>query len=228
MHDIIVNNIQPILWIITLLEIIFIALFAKKHIETQKPIVACMLLISIGLFVDAFLIAVGGVVGAIPEWIARIRFICHGGLIPLMFPICGYGLKISQKAMKILWIFTAAVMVIGIFNAFFLEFNVVNIGASVRQATSSMTPVWTKKVSTALSIVPVIPLILSGAVVFARFRIPYLFLAGVFMFAFAAICPATGNMDIMFVVSMFGELFMAMFYYLYVVADEKKALQEAA
>ena len=41
------------------------------------------------------------------------------------------------------------------------------------------------------------------------------------MFVFAALGPATGNMDLLFVISMFGELFMILFYYLYVIKDEK-------
>ena len=41
------------------------------------------------------------------------------------------------------------------------------------------------------------------------------------MFVFAALGPATGNMDLLFVISMFGELFMILFYYLYVIKNEK-------
>ena len=46
-------------------------------------------------------------------------------------------------------------------------------------------------------------------------------ITGLLMFVFAALGPATGNMDLLFVISMFGELFMVLFYYLYVIKDEK-------
>ncbi len=35
------------------------------------------------------------------------------------------------------------------------------------------------------------------------------------MFAFAALGPATGNADLIFLISMFGELFMLFFFWLY-------------
>jgi hypothetical protein len=222
MHDIIVNNIQFILWTVTVLEVVFVVLFSRKYIETKKPIVACMLGICIGLVTDAFLIALGGVVGEIPVWIARIRFICHGALIPLIFPICGYGLKVSQTAIKILWGATLVMIALGILHAFFLPLVPVSVGDSLRHTSSGMAPMWAKAVSSALSFGTVIPLIFSGAVVFARFKTPQLFLSGIWMFVFAAICPATGNMDILFVVSMFGELLMVSFFYWYLVADDRK------
>jgi len=46
------------------------------------------------------------------------------------------------------------------------------------------------------------------------------FLAGFLMFAFSALGPATGNFDLIFYISMFGEICMALFFLLY--AKRKK------
>lgn len=35
------------------------------------------------------------------------------------------------------------------------------------------------------------------------------------MFAFSALGPATGNMDLIFYISMFGEVLMVLFFFLY-------------
>ena len=35
------------------------------------------------------------------------------------------------------------------------------------------------------------------------------------MFAFSALGPATGNFDLIFLIGMFGELFMVLFFLLY-------------
>ena len=52
--------------------------------------------------------------GGIPAALSQLRFIAHGVLIPLLFPVCGYALGLGKKAMKALWIVTAAVMALGL------------------------------------------------------------------------------------------------------------------
>ena len=46
-------------------------------------------------------------------------------------------------------------------------------------------------------------------------KTPYLFLSGFLMFAFSALGPATGNFDLIFLISMLGEICMTLFFYLY-------------
>lgn len=221
MHDFLVSNIQPVLWVITGLEILFIVLFAGLYKRTKKTVVLCMLLTTVGLVADASLIALGGVVGEIPLFLARLRFIFHGALVPLIFPICGYGLKLGKRAMSALWVFTALVMVLGIAHAFGVDLVTASVGANIRHTSSAMTPEWAEAISRLLSFGTVIPLIISGVVVWIRFKNQNLFFSGLLMFVFAALGPATGNMDLLFVISMFGELFMVLFYYLYVIKNEK-------
>ena len=59
-----------------------------------------------------------------------------------------------------------------------------------------------------------------GVIVWARQKTPTLFLSGFLMFAFSALGPATGNFDLIFYISMFGEICMALFFLLY--AKRKK------
>ena len=59
-----------------------------------------------------------------------------------------------------------------------------------------------------------------GIVVWAKQKTPRLFLAGFLMFAFSALGPATGNFDLIFYISMYGEVLMVLFFYLYA---QKKA-----
>jgi hypothetical protein len=42
------------------------------------------------------------------------------------------------------------------------------------------------------------------------------------MFAFSALGPATGNTDLIFFISMFGEILMVLFLYLYARAKAKR------
>ena len=71
------------------------------------------------------------------------------------------------------------------------------------------------EISRILSFGPVIPMMIAGIVVWVKQKTPHLFLSGFFMFAFSALGPATGNSDLIFFISMFGELLMVLFLYLY-------------
>jgi hypothetical protein len=61
----------------------------------------------------------------------------------------------------------------------------------------------------------IIPVILAGIAVWIKQKTPLLLLAGVLMFAFAALGPATGNLDLNFLITMFGEVFLVGFFLLY-------------
>lgn len=219
MHDFLVSNVQTILWILSVIELGFVLVFFYEFSKRKMPVAACMMLLTAGLFVDAFLLALGGTIGELPKFISMLRFICHGALLPLVFPICGYGLKLNKTAMKVLWIFTAIVMVAGLAQALSTDLVVATVGDNIRHISSVATPAWAKTISRLLSFGTIIPLIISGVIVWIKSKTPCLFLAGGLMFVFAALGPATGNMDLIFLISMFGEIAMVIFYYLYLVSD---------
>ena len=85
----------------------------------------------------------------------------------------------------------------------------------VRYVSGEATPGWANLISMVLSFGTVIPMMIIGVIVWLRQKTPYLFLSGFIMFVFSALGPATGNADLIFFISMFGELFMVLFLYLY-------------
>lgn len=179
----------------------------------------CMLLIDIGLFIDALFIVLGAVVpGGLPEAVSRIRFISHGVLIPLMFPICGYGLKLKGKAIKAVWVFTAIICILGFAEGLATHLEVREIGDIIRHASADTTPAWAEAISSILSFGTVIPLMIVGIIAWIKQKTPHLFLSGFLMFAFSALGPATGNADLIFFISMIGEVLMIAFFYFYALA----------
>ena len=64
------------------------------------------------------------------------------------------------------------------------------------------------------------PLILAGLWIWIKRKRPSLFLAGFLMFAFSALGPATGNTDLIFLIGMFGEVFMVFFFLLFGARDK--------
>ena len=84
------------------------------------------------------------------------------------------------------------------------------------------TPGWATGISMALSFGTVIPLMIFGIIAWKKKKTPCLFLSGFFMFAFSAIGPATGNSDLIFYISMFGELLMVLFFFIFAKQTIKK------
>lgn len=215
-------HLTTLIGIITTLELLLTATLLKRYIRTKRPMTLCVLLICIGLFIDAFLIAIGAPYGGLPESISRIRFIAHGTLIPLLIPICGYGLKAKPRTMKIIWIITGVIIALGLAHAFALKLEVVQYQDVLRHSMAASSPLWAKIVSAVLSFATVIPMIVCGIIAWKKQKNPFLFLSAFLMFFFAGLGPAIGQKDIIFFVSMFGELFLIAFALLYIIKDEKK------
>ena len=85
----------------------------------------------------------------------------------------------------------------------------------IRCKSSEASPAWAEGINSLLSYGTVIPLIIFGIIVLVKQKTPFIFLSGLLMFVFAALGPATGNFDLIFYISMFGELCMVLFFWLY-------------
>ena len=121
-----------------------------------------------------------------------------------------------------MWVFTAVLIVLGIAEGFSVKLAPQHVANVVRYTSGDGTPAWAEAVSGLLSYGTVVPLIIAGVIVWIKQKTPALFLAGFLMFLFSALGPATGNFDLIFFISMFGEVFMALFFLIYA---RKKANQ---
>ena len=221
MKEFLLANCQTMVWVVAAVEFAMLFVLAAEYKKQKKPMVLCMLLIDLGLFIDAFFIALGAPTGGLPVILSKLRFIAHGVLIPLIFPICGYGLRLGKKAMKILWIFTAVVMAAGLAEGCATQLELKTIGDVVRHVSAASTPGWASGFSMAISYGTVIPLIIVGIVVWIKQKTPHLFLSGFLMFAFSALGPATGNFDHIFFITMIGEVLMVLFFWFYAKKQRK-------
>ena len=216
MREFIISNCSAMIWGIVAIEAVFSLLLGIKYLKDRRLLTLCMLLIDIGLLLDALFIVLGAVVpGGLPQAISRLRFISHGVLIPLIFPICGYGLKLGKKLMNAVWVLTAIVCVLGFAEGVAVDLELRQVGELLRHASADTTPAWADAVGSILSFGTVIPLMIVGIVAWIKQKTPHLFLSGFLMFAFSALGPATGNADLIFFISMIGEVLMVLFFYLY-------------
>lgn len=213
MRDFLLTICPYAIWSIAAAELLIAIMLLRLK---KRPIVICSVLVTFGLILDAVIIGLGAFLPeSVLAAISPVRFVAHGILIPLLFPICGYALKLKKPVMVGVWVFTVLLMIAGATEGIATVLEPKKIAGVVRYASSENTPGWADIISRILSFGTVIPMMIAGIVVWVKQKTPHLFLSGFFMFAFSALGPATGNSDLIFFISMFGELLMVLFLYLY-------------
>ena len=223
MRAFLINICPTAIWCIVAGEVLLAALLFAHAARKRSKIALLSGILTLGLVIDAAIIGLGSVLK--PDTLAAIspvRFIAHGLLIPLLFPICGYALNLKKTVMTVVWICTALVMAAGVAQAVKTVLVPETIANVTRFKAGEGTPRWAEAVSRVLSFGTVIPMMIVGIVAWIREKTPHLFLSGLLMFAFSALGPATGNADLIFFISMFGEILMVLFLYLYARAKTKR------
>ncbi len=216
MRDLLLNICPTAIWTIIICESIIAVLLLRQWKKNKQTLALLTFFVSAGLILDAVIIGLGSVIQQeVLRTISPARFIAHGVLIPFLFPICGYALDLKKPVMRAIWILTALLMAAGAAQAFSTVLEPREIAGVVRYTAREDTPEWADMISKLLSFGTVIPMMIVGVIIWRRQKTPSLFLSGFLMFVFSALGPATGNIDLIFFISMFGELFMVLFLYLY-------------
>ena len=223
MRDILIKICPFAIWGIVVGEIVVAALLFGLSAKKRSKIARWSGILTLGLILDAAIIGLGSFLT--PEalqTVSPVRFIAHGLLIPLLFPIMGYSLNFKKFLMFVVWSFTLVLMVLGVLQAVKTPLVTETIANVTRMKADEGAPKWAETVSRILSFGTVIPMMIVGVIVWIKEKTPHLFLSGFLMFAFSALGPATGNTDLIFFISMFGEILMVLFLYLYARAKAKR------
>ena len=214
MRNFLLSYAPVLMWVLTILEFTIGILCMKKRKGTLSRICAY---VCFGLCIDALIQASGVLIGegTILKSISQIRYILSGILIPLLIPIPFYAMGLKNKVAKtVLWVVTGFVILTGIYMGVMTKTEPAYIAGVLRYASSDLTPALASRINRIQSIGGVIPLILVGIAHLIKNRSPFILLSGLFMFVFSALAPITHNMDLNFIITMFGELFMISFFYL--------------
>lgn len=217
MRSVLLSSLPIMLWVFAAVHAVFLVILIKRYKATKEILFLLSALVTVGLLYDAFILSLGTVLkeGAALKAVSQLRFVSHGALIPLLFPICAYALNLKSGLKKAVWVFTAVLIVLGIAEGFSNVLEAKEVANVWRYAAGDMTPAWASAVSGILSYGTVVPLILAGIWVWIKQKTPALFLSGFLMFAFSALGPATGNFDLIFFISMAGEVLMVLFFMVY-------------
>ena len=212
----------PMLWVISAVELFFTVLLFSRYIKTKNLIFLLSGMICVGLTYDALVLAFGSFLteGTALLALSRMRYVFHGGLIPLIFAICAYALNFKKVWKIVAWVFTGVLIVLGIADGCIREIGVQTVAGVCRYASVS-APAWAEIVNSLLTFGTVIPMMIAGVVVWIKQKTPHLFLSAFLMFLFSGLGAAC--LELMFYISMYGELLMALFLYFYALRKSKTA-----
>lgn len=212
----------PMLWVISAVELFFTVLLFSRYIKTKNLIFLLSGMICVGLTYDALVLAFGSFLteGTALLALSRMRYVFHGGLIPLIFAICAYALNFKKVWKIAAWVFTGVLIVLGIADGCIREIGVQTVAGVCRYASVS-APAWAEIVNSLLTFGTVIPMMIAGVVVWIKQKTPHLFLSAFLMFLFSGLGAAC--LELMFYISMYGELLMALFLYFYALRKSKTA-----
>ncbi len=216
MRDFLIGNGPLVVGVLLLIEGAVLVGLLRKYKQGKAPMVLCMALVTAGLLFDGAVILLGR---WLPEGLLRVlsmgRYLFHGLCMPLLLMITVYAMGGKGKIVKAFWILAAALMAVGAAAGLLTKLNVVDFAGFVRCTGSDATPKWADRYLSVLSVAMVIPLLLGGIWLMVKKKGPCLFLSGLFMFAFSALGPATGNIDLIFLIGMIGEALMVLFFLLH-------------
>ena len=218
MLDLLSPSCPAMLWVITIAELVFTALLFARYAKSKNLIHLLSGLICVGLTYDALILALGSFMteGALLLGLSRMRYVLHGGLIPLIFAICAYALDFKGFWRIGAWVLTGILIALGIADGCIRTIGVESVAGICRYASVS-APAWADIVNSLLTFGTVIPMMIVGIVVWVKQKTPFLFLSAFLMFLFSGLGAAC--LELMFYISMYGELLMALFLMLY--ADKK-------
>ncbi len=216
MRDFLIGNGPMVVGVLLFIEGLVLICLLREYKRTNAPMVLCMALVTAGLLFDGAVILLGR---WLPEGLLRVlsmgRYLFHGLCMPLLLMITVYALGAKGKVVKVFWAVAAVLMVLGAAAGLLTKLNVVDFAGFVRCTGSDATPKWADSYLSTLSVAMVVPLLLGGIWLMIKKKGPFLFLSGLFMFAFSALGPATGNIDLLFLIGMIGEALMVLFFLLH-------------
>ncbi len=203
----------PTVWIVTIIELLLVIYLVLRYVKTKSLFVLITLLVTAGLFFDAFIISLGTFMSAsnLP-FTSRLRFVLHGVLVPTLFILAERAKPLKSPWNIVVYVITGICIVLGLVTAFLTKLEIANVGNVSRMIVDKVnTQKWVQKLPNMINIITVIPLIVVGIICWIKEKNMNLFLSGFFMLFFSAIGPIFKLFDYLFLLSMFGEVLMILF-----------------
>lgn len=183
----------------------------------NKDIILIFFLIEIfGLIYDGAIILLGFLMsGGVLLFFNRLRFILHGILVPLLILFSAYALKSTGRAFSAQLIILIILSIIGMIAGIIAKLKLVEDAVLKRYTFNEDKTSLIMIIFNVMNIGSVLYMIVVGVLLLIRSKEYYFFLAGIFMLIFSAIGPAIGKIELNYLLSMYGEVLMVVFLYLF-------------
>lgn len=216
MRDFLLTVIPIFLWVMMVFHLIFFVLLRRRFMDTRNMMLLLTAVISFGLWLNALVLAFGTFMDVRTlSGLNRFSLICRNALIPLLLPICVYVLRAKSALRRIVSFVTILLMVLGIAAGISTVLEPIQIAGAVHYRAAETTPQWTVVVGNILSYVPAALLFLTGIAALIWQKNATILAAGGLMLLFSVLGPVTGNADLSFFLTMFGEIVMILLLYAY-------------
>lgn len=203
-----------------IIGIIIYSIISKLTISyylNNKDIILIFFLIEIfGLIYDGAIILLGFLMsGGILLFFNRLRFILHGILVPLLILFSAYALKSTGRVFYVQLIILIILSIIGMIAGIIAKLKIVEDAVLKRYTFNEDKTSLIMIIFNVMNIGSVLYMIVVGVLLLIRSKEYYFFLAGIFMLIFSAIGPAIGKIELNYLLSMYGEVLMVVFLYLF-------------
>ena len=145
----------------------------------------------------------------------KLRFIFHGLIVPILILFSAYALHLEECFFYCNIITNIIISIYGIIIGYICKLEIVENHVLKRCTFSSNEHKFVIISFILMNIGCVIYMIIAGIILLVKQREYYFFLSGLFRLIFSAIGPILGKSDLDYLISMYGEVLMIVFLYLF-------------
>lgn len=206
----------PSIIICTVLYVVIFILSIREYLKIKRLVFILLLIQCVGFVYDGLIMLIGySMSDSVLKGFNIVRYILHGILVPILIAFTGYALQFRRDKLYINWVITIIFIILGVAAAACTKLEIQEFGNIKRCGQHDDTPSWVGSVDTVMNIGSVIYMLIAGIILFIIKREFFYFLSGLFMLIFSAIGPASGNADLNFLLSVYGEILMIIFLFVF-------------
>jgi hypothetical protein len=226
-HDFIESiSLGTIIVSLVLYAIIF-QLSLLEYLKLKRVEFILLLLDCLGFIYDGLILTLGALMSeGILYGTNFLRYILHAILVPILIVFTGYALELTKIKLFINLAITLLFMILGLLAAINIKLKIEEFGNITRCKMHEDTPRWAKFIFTFINISSVIYMIIAGIILLKEKKDFSYLLSGFFMLIFSVIGPASGNLDLNFIFSVYGEILMVIFLFIFFKNNSSESIKQ--
>ena len=201
----------------TILYALVFGLSIREYFKMKRLVFILLMIECVGFIYDSLIMLIGKELSDDSlKGTNIIRYILHGILVPILIAFTGYALQFRRDKLYFNWVITIICIILGLAAAICTKMSIEDeFGKIKRCGIHDDTPGWVNPIDTVMNIGSVIYMLIAGIILIIVKRDFFYFLAGLLMLIFSAIGPASGNSDLNFLLSVYGEILMIIFLFVF-------------